>query len=294
MTWPPRPAPAGSSGSTPPWGWWSPPTAASPRSPRESYLDAEQRIIAELDDIGKPYLILLNCVDPDSESSRSLAAGLERDYGHTVIPVNCTQITAEKLDAILKQLLYEFPVQGDRRQHAAWVTMLESGHWLQSAIYGALQQYAAGIRRMRDVAGKTPDIDCEYLTGASLCGMDLATGSVHITLRLQQDIFYRILGEQTGLDIVDEATLLPCVVSLARAKRAYDKIKGALDQVEATGYGIVMPDIDELTLEEPKLSGRGASTASGCPPVRRRCISCGPPSTRKSPPAWAVSSRGRS
>ena len=147
----------------------------------------------------------------------------------------------------------------------AWVTMLESGHWLQSAIYGALQQYAAGIRRMRDVAGKTPDIDCEYLTGASLCGMDLATGSVHITLRLQQDIFYRILGEQTGLDIVDEATLLPCVVSLARAKRAYDKIKGALDQVEATGYGIVMPDIDELTLEEPENCPAGG-------PVRRPAV----------------------
>lgn len=225
--------------------------------PRENYLEAEQRIIAELDDIGKPYLILLNCVDPDSEASRNLAAGLERDYGHPVIPVNCTQVTAEKLDAILKQLLYEFPVQEIAVNMPAWVTMLESGHWLQSTVYGALQQYAAGIHRMRDVAGKNPEIDCEYLTGASLCGMDLATGSVHITLRLAPDIFYRILGEQTGLDIVDEATLLPCVVGLARAKRAYDKIKGALDQVEATGYGIVMPDIDELTLEEPEIVRQG-------------------------------------
>ena len=225
--------------------------------PRERYLDAEQRIIAELDDIGKPYLILLNCVDPDSEASRSLAAGLERDYGRPVIPVSCTQLTAEKLDAILKQLLYEFPVQEIAVNMPAWVTMLEPGHWLQSSVYGALQQYAAGIQRMRDVAGQTPAIDCEYLTGASLCGMDLATGSVRITLRIAPDIFYKILGEQTGLDIVDEATLLPCVVSLARAKRAYDKIKGALDQVEATGYGIVMPDIDELALEEPEIVRQG-------------------------------------
>ena len=106
-------------------------------SPRDLYLDAEQRIIAELDDIGKPYLILLNCVDPDSEASRSLAAGLERDYGRPVIPVSCTQLTAEKLDAILKQLLYEFPVQEIAVNMPAWVTMLEPGHWLQSSVYGA-------------------------------------------------------------------------------------------------------------------------------------------------------------
>ena len=257
LTWLPRPAPARSSGNTPPWGLVVTTDGSIAEIPRERYLDAEQRIIAELDDIGKPYLILLNCVDPDSEASRSLAAGLERDYGRPVIPVSCTQLTAEKLDAILKQLLYEFPVQEIAVNMPAWVTMLEPGHWLQSSVYGALQQYAAGIQRMRDVAGQTPAIDCEYLTGASLCGMDLATGSVRITLRIAPDIFYKILGEQTGLDIVDEATLLPCVVSLARAKRAYDKIKGALDQVEATGYGIVMPDIDELALEEPEIVRQG-------------------------------------
>lgn len=87
--------------------------------------------------------------------------------------------------------------------------------------------------------------------------MDLATGSVTLRVTVDPDIFYRILGEQTGLDIVDEASLLPCVVSLARAKRAYDKIKSALDQVEATGYGIVMPGIDELTLEDPEIVRQG-------------------------------------
>ena len=234
--------------------------------PREHYLTAEQRIIAELDDIGKPYLILLNCTDPDSEASRSLAAGLERDYGHPVCPVNCTQLTAEKLDAILKRLLYEFPVQEIAVTMPPWVTMLEPDHWLQSSVYEAMLEFASGVHRMRDVAGKQPDIDCEYITGASLCGMDLATGSVHISVKIAPDIFYKILGEQTGLDIVDEASLLPCVVSLARAKRAYDKIKGALDQVEATGYGIVMPGIDELALEEPEI-------VRGCRPAHRRCIS---------------------
>ena len=110
---------------------------------------------------------------------------------------------------------------------------------------------------MGDVEGKRPQFDCAYLAGASLTGMDLATGAVHISASLSPEIFYKILSEQTGLTIVDEATLLPCVVSLARAKRAYDKLKSALDQVEATGYGIVMPDAEELTLEEPQIVRQG-------------------------------------
>ena len=117
--------------------------------------------------------------------------------------------------------------------------------------------FAASVHRMADLAGKRPQLGCEYITAASLTGMDLASGSVSITAAVAPDIFYKILGEQTGLDIVDEASLLPCVVSLARAKRAYDKIKSALDQVEATGYGIVMPGIDELTLEEPEIVRQG-------------------------------------
>lgn len=165
--------------------------------------------------------------------------------------------TVETLDKLLQTLLYEFPIREIAVQMPAWVTMLESGHWLQSAVYTSMLDFAASVHRMADLAGKRPQLGCEYITAASLTGMDLASGSVSITAAVAPDIFYKILGEQTGLDIVDEASLLPCVVSLARAKRAYDKIKSALDQVEATGYGIVMPGIDELTLEEPEIVRQG-------------------------------------
>ena len=225
--------------------------------PREAYLEAERRILAELDVIGKPYIILLNCADPDSEDSRRLAAELAESYGHAVFPLNCTSMTVETLDRLLQALLYEFPIREIAVQMPGWVTMLESGHWLQSAVYTAMLDFAASLHKMADIAGKRPQLGCEYITGASLAGMDLATGSVTLRVTVDPDIFYRILGEQTGLDIVDEASLLPCVVSLARAKRAYDKIKSALDQVEATGYGIVMPGIDELTLEDPEIVRQG-------------------------------------
>ena len=213
--------------------------------------------IAELDGIGKPYIILLNCAEPDSDDAQRLAAELAETYGHAVLPLNCTTMSVETLDKLLQTLLYEFPIREIAVQMPAWVTMLESGHWLQSAVYTSMLDFAASVHRMADLAGKRPQLGCEYITAASLTGMDLASGSVSITAAVAPDIFYKILGEQTGLDIVDEASLLPCVVSLARAKRAYDKIKSALDQVEATGYGIVMPGNDELTLEEPEIVRQG-------------------------------------
>ena len=225
--------------------------------PRENYCEAERRIVAELDAIGKPYVILLNCADPDSEAARTLAAQLAESYSHAVFPINCVTMTADTVDRLLQTLLYEFPIQEIAVHMPSWVTMLEPGHWLQSAVYTAMLDYAESVRKMADVAGTRPQLGCEYIVGAALPGMDLATGTVRISANIAPDIFYRILGEQTGLDIVDEASLLPCVVSLARAKRAYDKIRSALEQVEATGYGIVMPGIDELTLEEPEIVRQG-------------------------------------
>lgn len=225
--------------------------------PREAYQEAEQRIVAELDAIGKPYIILLNCAEPESDDAQQLAARMTDWYHHTVFPINCLTMTAETVDRLLQKLLYEFPVREIAVQMPSWVTMLEPGHWLQSAVYTAMLNYAETVHKMGDVAGQRPQLDCEYIVSTALTGMDLATGSVRINAGIAPDIFYRILGEQTGLEIVDEASLLPCVVSLARAKRAYDKIKSALDQVEATGYGIVMPGIDELTLEEPEIVRQG-------------------------------------
>ncbi len=225
--------------------------------PRAGYLAAEQRIIAELDAIGKPYLIVLNCTEPESPAAKALAEELEESYGHAVFPVNCTRLDAETLDAMMKKLLYEFPIREIAVTMPGWVTMLEPGHWLQSAVYEAMLAYAGSISRMGQAAELPPALGCEYITGAARTGMDLAAGSVGISVRIAPDIFYRVLGEQAGLAVTDEASLLPCVVELAKAKRAYDKIKSALEQVEATGYGIVMPGLDELKLEEPEIVRQG-------------------------------------
>lgn len=224
--------------------------------PRENYVPAEQRVIAELEQIGKPYVILLNSATPQAENVQALAKQMEQQYGRTVMPVSCVDLTAEQIEEILQQVLYEFPVKELDFAMPRWITMLEPEHWLQKSVYESAMAFSGGIARMKDVAAK-PEFSCESVKQAQIDAMDLANGTVKIRVELKPEIFYIVLGEQTGLEICDEASLMPCIIGLAKAKREYEKIRSALEQVEATGYGIVMPTIDELHLEEPEIIRQG-------------------------------------
>ena len=222
--------------------------------PREGYARTEKRIVEELDALGKPYIILLNSTHPDAPETKQLAEGMARDYDHTVLPVSCVDLDAEALGSILRQVLYEFPVRELDFALPRWVTMLDKGHWLQTEVYTAAMQLSGQIARMKDISDSGRAVlDCEAVENAALSGMDLADGIVRITVLLKPEVFYRVLSEQTGLEIGDEAGLMPCIIELAKAKRAYEKIRSAMEQVEATGYGIVMPSIDELSLEQPEI-----------------------------------------
>ena len=229
--------------------------------PREGYARTEKRIVEELDALGKPYIILLNSTHPDAPETKQLAEGMARDYDHTVLPVSCVDLDAEALGSILRQVLYEFPVRELDFALPRWVTMLENGHWLQTQVYEAAMQLAEKVSRMKDVPSGTnaPALECDAVQRSSISGIDLAAGSVRITVELKPEIFYQVLSEQTGLAIGDEAGLMPCIMELARAKREYEKVRSALEQVEATGYGIVMPSVSELKLEQPQIVRQGAS-----------------------------------
>ena len=239
--------------------------------PRESYEASEQRVIEEMRATGKPFAVLLNCVSPHSTASVELARQLEERYGVSVLPVSCVDLDENAIGTILKQVLYEFPIREIGFEMPRWVTMLGQEHWLQQDIYEAVRQYAEKVTKIRDL-GKAGGIESEFVTRSAVKQVDLGSGVARIEVVLLPEIFYRVLGETTGLEICDEASLMPCVINLARIKKEYEKIKDAMDQVEATGYGIVMPTIDELHLEEPEIvkqSGRyGVRLRASAPSIQ--------------------------
>ena len=215
-------------------------------------------MVQELEALGKPFVILLNSTHPDAPETRALAAELEQSYGRGVLAVSCLDLDAAALNTILQKVLYEFPVRELDFALPRWVTMLDKGHWLQTEVYSAAMAFSEQVTRMKDLsASGGAALACDAVQQTALSGMNLSDGIVRVTVILKPDVFYQVLSEQTGLEIGDEAGLMPCILSLAKASREYEKIRSALEQVEATGYGIVMPTIDELSLEQPEIVQQG-------------------------------------
>lgn len=226
--------------------------------PREEYEEAEERVINELKEINKPFAVLLNCKNPSSQSAMALSSALSKKYGVGVIPVNCMELQEDEIIKILSVLLYEFPIREMKVCFDGWITRLEKGHYLRNEIYTAVKEAAQKIKKVKDsqsfidILGEVPDI-----TGGKVESVDLSDGSVKINLDVKPELFYKVLSEKSELEIKDDRDLFESLVDLARVKKEYSRFKEALDEVEKTGYGIVMPTMQELSLEEPEIMKQG-------------------------------------
>ena len=226
--------------------------------PREEYEEAEERVVRELKEINKPFIILLNCIDPEDRASKQLADRLSRKYEIPVAPVNCLELDENEIKRILAQILFEFPVKEIGIDMPKWVTSLEKSHWLKSEIFNSIQNSAADITKIRQIQNTCDSLEkCEYITNASIDNVDLGLGRARVRINLDKNLFCKVIGEKTGIDIADEADMLKIIVELTSMKGEFDKIKAAYDDVMETGYGIVMPSMEELTLEEPQIIKQG-------------------------------------
>ncbi len=226
--------------------------------PREEYEEAEDRVINELKEINKPFIVLLNCMYPNSEPARELRDELERKHGVPVMAVNCIDLVEEDIRKIIERVLFEFPIKEIGIDMPTWISGLAPSHWLRSSIYASIQQGAKGINRIRDIREVVAAINTnEHVVESTIVSVDLGVGTASIRISVHAGLFYKILGEATGYDIQDDGDLISLMTSLTLVKKQYDKIAGALEEVEATGYGIVMPTIDELKLEEPEIVKQG-------------------------------------
>ena len=226
--------------------------------PRNEYEQAEQRVISELQALNKPFIVLLNSTDPASDTVRSTAEAMQSAYGVPVLPVNCMQIGEAEIRDILARILLEFPVKEVCLDLPRWLMSLERGHWLRTAVTDAVRIAAADLVHVRDVAAMANAIcACPYLQSAQVTSTDLSTGSARIAASVAPELFYKVLHESTQLPISDEQSLLSTLRDLAQMQKEYQRLRTALDEVDATGYGIVMPTLEELHLEEPEIMRQG-------------------------------------
>lgn len=226
--------------------------------PREEYEEAEERVINELLEINKPFVVLLNSVYPTAESTKALAEELSERYGVPVLPKSCVDLTESDIREILATVLYRFPVREILFSLPRWIISLGSGHWLKDSIVGAISNCAKGADCVSSVRRQFEGLlECEYIESVKTGRVDLGSGSVHMQIVPPSALFYRILSETSGIPIADESALMPFMLEMAEIRRQWEKVQGALEEVSATGYGIVMPSLDELKLEEPEIVKQG-------------------------------------
>ena len=227
--------------------------------PRQDYIKAEERVVSELKNLNKPFVILLNSYEPNSAETQNLASKLSEKYNTSVIPINCAELSIEDINNIFSKVLYEFPAQRIAIKFPKWIDGLDFNHPLKSELMAEIKDAFNDANVLKDISNCSQKISkTEIIENTIVQDIQLGSGIVNIKIELKDELFYKILSEMTGVEIENEGDLFGIISELSTTKKRYDKISYALDEVERKGYGIVTPSIDELELEEPEMVKQGS------------------------------------
>jgi stage IV sporulation protein A len=221
---------------------------------RSSYVEAEERIVNELKTLGKPFAMILNSAHPESDAAISLAYELEAKYEVPVALVSCIDLDAEDIRHILELVLHEFPVTEVRIALPEWTVALDDDHRIKSSILSSVKDCADKVKKAGDIKEAFSSLaNNEYVKRATLEEIDLGTGKARVAVSLNDGLYYNVISELTGFDICGERELISLLKSLSEMKARYDRVEAALDEAEDRGYGIVMPDVNDLRLADPEI-----------------------------------------
>lgn len=227
---------------------------------REQYEPAEDRTIQELKALNKPFVVLLNTLRPKSDEAFELAKSMSEKYGVTVIPVNCNQLRKEDVEGIMAAVLDEFPVSEICFSLPGWVEMLSTDHYIKSTLIDlakAVMSKGKYMKDMDEVAIGALAADDSYVNNIDVYEKDLSAGIVKIRFNIAEKYYYQVLSEFTGQNISGEYELIRTIKELSSKKEDFDKISGALEQVQAKGYAVVMPSKEEINIDEPEVIKNG-------------------------------------
>ena len=227
--------------------------------PREEYEEAEERVISELNARNKPYVILLNCVYPQSASAQKLAQEMREKYAASVIPINCLSLCEDEIREILGSVLYEFPVKKMVISLPGWLSGMPADAPLKNDLMQYIRTIGGNTHKMKDVGRFVQELrDFAPVTYSESESVALGEGSAYINAEIDRSLFYGMISDITGFEIGDDIKLISALRELAVTQKRFRRIETALEQVISTGYGIVMPSIEEMELEEPEIMRQGS------------------------------------
>ena len=226
--------------------------------PRESYIPAEEKTVKELQSIGKPFLILLNCLKPYGEEAKALKEELQQKYNAPVFPVNCEQLKAEDINEIMRQILYQFPVTEVEFYLPKWVEMLSRDHRIKQDLLEHIRRFMENMDDIRSAVSCEEKADSPYINEISVEKVEMDTGKVRVRIGFEQKYYYEVLSELTGTQIKGENELISTMKELSAMKEEFSQIKDAFADVKIKGYGVVSPKKEEIRLDDPVIIKQGS------------------------------------
>lgn len=226
--------------------------------PRESYIPAEEKTVKELQSIGKPFLILLNCLKPYGEEAKALKEELQQKYNAPVFPVNCEQLKAEDINEIMRQILYQFPVTEVEFYLPKWVEMLSRDHRIKQDLLEHIRRFMGNMDDIRSAVSCEEKADSPYINEISVEKVEMDTGKVRVRIGFEQKYYYEVLSELTGTQIKGEYELISTMKELSAMKEEFSQIKDAFADVKIKGYGVVSPKKEEIRLDDPVIIKQGS------------------------------------
>ncbi len=226
---------------------------------RTSYIEAEERIVSELKEIGKPFIVVLNSAHPMLPETERLAEKLHESYEVPVLPISVENMIEKDIYNILREALYEFPVMEVNVNMPEWIALLSPNNWLKKIYIEKIKESVMEIDKLRDIeliANKFSG--CEYISRAYLSNVDTSNGVVTINLEAPNDLYNKVLKDIIGIDVSNKAQLLELFQDYNEAKTEYDQIKSALKMVKQTGYGVASPSLSDMKLDTPEIIKQGS------------------------------------
>ena len=225
---------------------------------RANYISAEERVVAEMKECGKPFVIVLNCKNPNSNDSKKLAQNLSEKYQAQVVAMNVADMKEADVDKIFEKVLMEFPVRSVKVNMPKWLQALSFSNPIITEIVQEIKKFGSGIRKVGDAKKDTVVFtESESFDPITFSNIEMGDGVIKFNVIPKENLFYKVLSDECGFAINDDYELVSYIKNLAIAKIEYDKLKNALEEVEETGYGIVVPSKDEYVLQQPEVVKQG-------------------------------------
>ncbi len=227
--------------------------------PRQDYVEAEERVINELKEVGKPFIMVINTVQPYHPDTEKLRAKLNEKYDIPVLAMSVESMRDTDVMNVLREALYEFPVLEVNVNLPSWVMVLKDKHWLRESYQEAVKETVKDIKRLRDVERVVEQFSqFEFIDQARLAGIEMGQGIAEIDLYAPDDLYDQILKEIVGVEIRGRDHLLQLMQDFVHAKTEYDQFSDALRMVKQTGYGVAAPSLSDMSLDEPEIIRQGS------------------------------------